>query len=42
MDSFFSYGFDGHNCIKKAICELAETPLLIETPIHEIIEHILR
>lgn len=36
------YGLDGQACVCRAICELAELEMLIESPIHEIIEHILR
>ncbi|KAI2808284.1 hypothetical protein BLOT_006226 [Blomia tropicalis] len=36
------YGFDGSTCICRAICELAEMEFLIESPAHEVIEHLLR
>ncbi|KAF7492166.2 hypothetical protein SSS_08100 [Sarcoptes scabiei] len=36
------YGFNGQQCICRAICELAEMDLLIESPIHFIIQHLLR
>lgn len=36
------YGLDGQACVCRAICELAEMEMLIESPVHEIIEHILR
>ncbi|XP_054160217.1 uncharacterized protein LOC128958394 [Oppia nitens] len=40
-DTLERYGIDGRNCIYRAICELATTPLLIESSLHEILEHIL-
>lgn len=36
------YGLDGPACVCRAICEMAEMELLIESPVHEAIEHLLR
>lgn len=37
-----NYGFDGRSCVCRAVCEMAEMDLLIETVGHEVIEHLLR
>ncbi|KAI1301538.1 hypothetical protein HDE_02976 [Halotydeus destructor] len=39
--SLSEYGLDGKSCILQSICQLAQAPLLIETPLHEVLEHIL-
>lgn len=36
------YGFDGNACLCRAICEMAEVDFLIESPLHEVLEHLLR
>ena len=36
------YGLDGQACLCRAICELVEMDFLIESPLHEVLEHLLR
>lgn len=36
-----NYGLDGIACISRAICEQSEMELLIESPMHEILKHLL-
>lgn len=38
--SLQEFGIDGESCVHRFICQLADSPLLIETPIHEVIHHI--
>lgn len=40
IDSLEEFGVDGGSCIHRYICQLAHSPLLIESPFHEIIHHI--
>ncbi|KAI2798934.1 hypothetical protein BLOT_012551 [Blomia tropicalis] len=40
-NSLERYGYNGKQCLLKAICQLAQRELLIETPFHEILEHLL-
>lgn len=41
-DILAQYGVEGEACICRAVCELVEVDFLIESPLHEIIEHLLR
>lgn len=36
------YGVNGQACVCRAICEIAEMELIIESPLHEAVEHLLR
>lgn len=35
------FGIDGTACVCRFICQLSHAPLLIETPLHEVLEHVL-
>lgn len=40
ISSLEELGVDGWSCIHRIICQLSHSPLLMETPIHEVIQHI--
>ena len=39
---YFRFGFNGHECVLRAICELAESPLLEDGVLGELLNILLK